>query len=53
MALRIERWLGKDRGGRAGLWLAMQTNYDLWRAEHSPAVRKRVAGIKRARLPAT
>lgn len=52
MALRIERWLGKDRGGRAGVWLAMQADYDLWQAEHSTAVRSRVAGIRRARVPA-
>jgi addiction module HigA family antidote len=52
MALRIERWLGKDRGGRACVWLAMQADYDLWQAEHSSAVRSRVAGIRRAREPA-
>jgi addiction module HigA family antidote len=33
MALRIEKWLGKDHGGRAGLWLGMQSDYDLWHAE--------------------
>ena len=32
MALRIERWLGRSRGGAAELWLAQQTAYDLWRA---------------------
>ena len=32
MALRIEAWLGVERGGRAGLWLAMQSAYDLWQA---------------------
>jgi addiction module HigA family antidote len=30
MALRIERWLGRDRGGAAEAWLAQQTAYDLW-----------------------
>ncbi|CAN5391597.1 HigA family addiction module antitoxin [soil metagenome] len=30
MALRLERWLGVDHGGRAGVWLGMQINYDLW-----------------------
>jgi antitoxin HigA-1 len=33
MALRIEAWLGKERGGDARLWLAMQTDYDLWHQE--------------------
>jgi antitoxin HigA-1 len=33
MALRLQAWLGKDRGGDAGLWLRMQANYDLWQAE--------------------
>jgi len=30
MALRVERWLGRDRGGAAEVWLAQQTAYDLW-----------------------
>ncbi len=29
MALRIEAWFGKDRGGDAGLWLRMQANHDI------------------------
>ncbi|KAA8731018.1 HigA family addiction module antidote protein [Acinetobacter qingfengensis] len=32
MALRLEEWLGVENGGRADLWLSMQTNYDLWKA---------------------
>lgn len=32
MALRIEAWLGVEHGGRADLWLALQTDYDLWHA---------------------
>ena len=32
MALRIEKWLGEENGGRADLWLAEQTAYDLWQA---------------------
>lgn len=32
LALRLERWLGVDHGGRAGLWLAMQSAHDLWHA---------------------
>lgn len=33
MALRIEAWLGIDRGGEARLWLAEQNAYDMWQAE--------------------
>jgi antitoxin HigA-1 len=33
MALRIQAWLGVDRGGDARLWLAEQTAYDMWQAE--------------------
>ena len=32
MALRIEAWLGVDRGGEARLWLAEQSAYDMWQA---------------------
>ena len=31
MALRIERWRGRSRGGSAEVWLAQQTAFDLWR----------------------
>ena len=33
MALRIEAWLGVERGGEARLWLAEQGAYDMWQAE--------------------
>ena len=33
MALRLQAWLGKERGGDAALWLRMQADYDLWQAE--------------------
>jgi addiction module HigA family antidote len=33
MALRIEAWLGVERGGDARLWLAEQSAYDVWQAE--------------------
>src|SRR5690606_2106146 len=33
MALRIQAWLGVDRGGDARLWLAEQTAYDMWQVE--------------------
>ncbi len=32
MALRIEAWIGVERGGRADLWIAEQAAYDLWQA---------------------
>ena len=32
MALRLEAWLGVDRGGEARLWLSQQSAYDLWQA---------------------
>src|SRR3546814_12669558 len=35
MALRIEAWLGLERGGAARLWLAEQPAYDTSRAEQS------------------
>ncbi len=46
MALRLEQWLGVDRGGRAELWLAQQTAYDLWQARKAGIPAK----IKRAPL---
>ena len=33
MALRIEAWLGGERGGEARIWLAEQSAYDMWQAE--------------------
>ena len=33
MALRLEAWLGVDRGGNARVWLAQQSAYDVWQAE--------------------
>lgn len=33
MALRLEAWLGVERGGEARLWLAEQSAYDMWQAE--------------------
>lgn len=37
MALRLEGWLGKDRGGRADVFLAEQMAYDLWHARKAGA----------------
>lgn len=33
LALRLEVWLGEERGGRAALWLSEQATYDLWWAK--------------------
>ncbi len=33
MALRIEAWLGVERGGDARVWLTEQSAYDVWQAE--------------------
>ena len=33
MALRIEAWLGPERGGDARVWLALQSAYDMWQAK--------------------
>ena len=33
MALRIEAWLGVERGGEARLWLAEQSAYDMWQTK--------------------
>jgi antitoxin HigA-1 len=42
MALRLERWLGVEHGGRASVWLGMQAAYDLWQTQKSakPALSK-------------
>ena len=33
MALRLQAWLGVDRGGDARAWLAQQSAYDVWQAQ--------------------
>ena len=39
MALRLESWLGLERGGRAETWLQQQVAYDLWQARKKPRPR--------------
>lgn len=34
-SLRLERWLGVEHGGRAGVLLCMQAAYDLWQTQKS------------------
>jgi addiction module HigA family antidote len=43
LAVRIEAWLGADRGGDAEHWLRMQLQYDLWHARNQD-----VSGVQRA-----
>lgn len=50
MALRIERWLGRDHGGAAEVWLAEQAAYDLWQARQAVKASKALSGIKTLRL---
>ena len=50
MALRLEAWLGKDRGGDAATWLALQAAYDMWEA--GERLKKSIARIQPAHLPA-
>lgn len=38
MAIRLEKWLGVENGGRADVWLAEQTAYDLWQAREKVSV---------------
>lgn len=53
MALRLERWLGTEHGGRADVWLRMQSSYDLWAAEKSAkAMLKKVKPIEPERFAA-
>jgi antitoxin HigA-1 len=46
MALRIERWLGRDHGGAAEVWLAQQAAYDLWQARQVVKANKTLNGVK-------
>lgn len=52
MALRIERWLGRDHGGAAEVWLAQQAAFDLWQARQAARASKALSGIKAVRIPA-
>lgn len=47
MALRLERWLGPERGGAADTWLAQQAAYDLWQARK--AVAPKISKIRKYR----
>ncbi len=45
MALRIERWLGRDHGGAAEVWLAQQAAFDLWQARKAAEASKALSGV--------
>lgn len=48
MALRLEAWLGVERGGRADVWMTGQAAYDLWQARHSRSIKP---AVTRAPMP--
>jgi len=48
MALRIERWLGREHGGAAEVWLAQQAAYDLWQARMALKKTKALARVRSA-----
>ncbi|NCV71319.1 MAG: addiction module antidote protein, HigA family, partial [Betaproteobacteria bacterium] len=50
MALRIERWLGRDHGGAAEVWLAQQAAYDLWQARAAVKLNKALSGVTALKL---
>ncbi|WP_226858122.1 HigA family addiction module antitoxin [Diaphorobacter aerolatus] len=49
MALRLEAWLGKNRGGDASVWLSQQAAYDIWQA--AERLKKSLARIRPAPAP--
>jgi antitoxin HigA-1 len=52
MALGLERWLGRDHGGAAEVWLAQQAAYDLWQARQAAKASKALSSIKALKLQA-
>ena len=50
MALRIERWLGRDHGGAAEVWLVQQAAYDLWQARQAIKATKALSTVKSLKL---
>jgi addiction module HigA family antidote len=53
MALRIERWLGRDHGGAAEVWLKQQTAFDLWQARQAIKASKTLSQVRPLKLQAT
>lgn len=53
MALRLERWLGIENGGRASVWLGMQAAHDLWQAHKAAKpVLNKIKPVRVEPLPA-
>lgn len=51
MARRLEGWLGVENGGRAEVWLRMQSAYDLWAAQkNSSTTRRKIKPVGPERL---
>jgi addiction module HigA family antidote len=50
MALRIERWLGRDHGGAAEVWQAQQAAYDLWQARQAVKASNALSTVKALKL---
>ena len=50
MALRIERWLGRDHGGAAEVWIAQRAAYDLWQARQVAKETNALAAVKALKL---
>jgi antitoxin HigA-1 len=48
MALRIEQWLGVERGGSADVWLALQNAYDLWQTMQNKKSKAALAKVVHA-----
>lgn len=46
MALRIERWLCRDHGGAAEVWLSQQNAFDLWQARRAAKKSRSLLAIK-------
>ena len=51
LALRLEAWLGVERGGDARVWMAEQMAYDLWQSRQ--AMKAKRVRVEPATLPAT
>ena len=50
MALRIERWLSRDHGGAAEVWLAQQAAHDLWHARQAIKASNALSTVKALKL---
>ena len=53
MALRIERWLGRDHGAAAEVWVAQRAAYDLWQARQAAKASRVLSGVNALKLETT